>query len=173
MSWYDLEIHSSSPPYGKDTLRKLERLRCLCHASGASCGEAAGAAGPAMPEEGGEALAADEDGRTLGPAELWHEIERTCLRLEPDEATYFAASWYHPVMGYDANYYGYLWADVNAHDCFSVFAASPNGCLDEGAGMRLRKCLLEPGATLPAGKMLRRFLGRDPNSGAFLKMLSS
>jgi Zn-dependent oligopeptidase len=71
--------------------------------------------------------------------------------------------------GYGANYYGYLWSKVFAQDLFSVF--EKNGVLDQATGVRYRKDILEKGATEDEMAMLRHFLGREPNSKAFLKSL--
>ena len=71
--------------------------------------------------------------------------------------------------GYAANYYGYLWSKVYAQDMFSVFVK--NGVMDTATGIRYRKEILEKGATVPEIEMVEKFLGRKPNSDAFLQSL--
>ena len=71
--------------------------------------------------------------------------------------------------GYGANYYGYLWSKVYAQDIFSVF--EQHGVLDQATGVRYRKDILQEGAQEDEMAMLRHFLGREPNSKAFLKSL--
>ncbi|MBV9673503.1 MAG: Zn-dependent oligopeptidase, partial [Verrucomicrobia bacterium] len=56
--------------------------------------------------------------------------------LAPDPSTAQVASFGH-LMGYDAGYYGYAWADAIAADMASVFQSAPDGFLDEQVGRRL------------------------------------
>eukprot|EP00940_MAST-03C_sp_MAST-3C-sp2_P000303 g303.t1 len=77
------------------------------------------------------------------------------------------ADWYHPVIGYDAGYYGYGWSEVYAHDLFAEFRKK--GVLNPATGRRLRRTVLAPGATRPGTKMLRDFLGRAPSIDAYCK----
>ncbi|KCV67640.1 hypothetical protein H696_05927 [Fonticula alba] len=73
-------------------------------------------------------------------------------------------SWFHMVQGYDAGYYGYLWADVLAQVCYSLFKQSPDQLNDRKQGQRVRRMLLEPGATTDASDMLSEFLGSNYQS---------
>ena len=82
--------------------------------------------------------------------------------------SHFICSFNH-LNGYGANYYGYLWSKVFAQDIFSVF--EHHGVLDQATGVRYRKDILQEGAQEDEMDMLRHFLGRDPNSKAFLKSL--
>lgn len=108
-----------------------------------------------------------------GPGELRdHQTvleESNEVSLLPLQAgTFFPASFGH-MFGYDAGYYGYLWADVFGDDMFSRFEES--GYTNPEVGMRYRKEILEPNASADADVLLRNFLGREPNNGAFLKKL--
>jgi Zn-dependent oligopeptidase len=84
------------------------------------------------------------------------------------EGSNFIASFGH-LNGYAANYYGYLWSKVYAEDMFSVF--KKNGVMDTKTGIRYRQAILESGSTKEEMDMLRDFLGREPNSDAFLASL--
>ncbi|MEO6330307.1 MAG: M3 family metallopeptidase, partial [Ginsengibacter sp.] len=84
------------------------------------------------------------------------------------EGSHFIASFTH-LNGYGANYYGYLWSKVFAEDMFSVF--KKNGVMDPKTGVRYRKNVLEKASTMEEMNMLRNFLGREPNSNAFLESL--
>jgi thimet oligopeptidase len=75
------------------------------------------------------------------------------------------ASFTH-LNGYGANYYGYLWSRVFAQDIFSVF--EKNGVMDSKTGERYRKEILEVAGSEQEMDMLRHFLGREPNSDAFM-----
>jgi len=77
------------------------------------------------------------------------------------------ASWYHLVIGYDAGYYGYGWADVYAADLFQHMKSNPAGLLSKKAGEHLRDHILKPCATVPAKELLHNFLGRDPSVEAW------
>lgn len=71
--------------------------------------------------------------------------------------------------GYGANYYGYLWSKVYAQDMFSIF--KKKGVMDTATGIKYRKGILEKGSTVPEIEMVEQFLGRKPNSDAFLESL--
>jgi Zn-dependent oligopeptidase len=82
--------------------------------------------------------------------------------------THMIASFGH-LNSYGANYYGYLWSKVFAQDIFSVF--EKNGVMDPTTGVRYRKEILEVAGSQYEMDMLRRFLGREPNSDAFMKSI--
>ena len=84
------------------------------------------------------------------------------------EGSHFICSFTH-LNGYAANYYGYLWSRVFAEDMFSVF--KKQGVMNPALGIRYRKEILEKASSLDEMQMLRNFLGRDPNSKAFLESL--
>lgn len=89
--------------------------------------------------------------------------------LPHHEGTYMLASFGHLLGGYDAGYYGYLWAEVFGQDMFSRFARE--GVLSPRVGMDYRRKVLEPGGSRDAGELLRDFLGRPPRNDAFLEKL--
>jgi thimet oligopeptidase len=84
------------------------------------------------------------------------------------EGSHFICSFTH-LTSYGANYYGYLWSKVFAQDMFTVF--QKNGVMDTKTGKRYRKEILEKGASTEEMTLVRNFLGREPNSNAFLKSL--
>ncbi|MES1216782.1 MAG: M3 family metallopeptidase [Bacteroidota bacterium] len=84
------------------------------------------------------------------------------------EGSHFICGFTH-LNGYAANYYGYLWSRVFAQDMFSVFMK--NGVMNTALGIRYRKQVLEKASSLDEMQMLRNFLGREPNSKAFLESL--
>ena len=95
--------------------------------------------------------------------------EKSALSLMPfDDNNHMVCNFGH-LNGYGANYYGYLWSKVYAQDMFSVF--KKNGVMDTATGIKYRKEVLEKGATVPEIEMVQNFLGRKPNSEAFLESL--
>ncbi len=84
------------------------------------------------------------------------------------ENTAFVAYFGH-LMGYDAGYYGYAWADAIAADMATVFEKAPNGFYDANAGRRLRKEIYEPGDSRDVNISIEKFLGRQRSIEPFLK----
>ncbi|HOX56917.1 MAG TPA: M3 family metallopeptidase [Candidatus Paceibacterota bacterium] len=84
--------------------------------------------------------------------------------------TAFVAYFGH-LMGYDAGYYGYAWADAIAADMATVFERSPNGYFDSAAGRRLRDEIYAPGDSRDANVSIEEFLGRPRSLEPFLRKL--
>lgn len=85
------------------------------------------------------------------------------------EGTFLPASFAHIMGGYDAGYYGYLWAQVFGDDMFSRF--EEEGVTSPDVGRSYRREILERGGSEDAEVLLRRFLGREPTKDAFLRQL--
>jgi len=75
----------------------------------------------------------------------------------------------HIMGGYDAGYYGYLWAEVIAQDFFSVF--EKNGIFDKATGKKFREEILSVGGTYDEEEIVENFLGRKIDDGPFIKSL--
>ena len=84
--------------------------------------------------------------------------------------TAFPAYFGH-LIGYDAGYYGYAWADAIAADMATVFEKSSDKYFDKKAGLRLRKEIYEPGDSRDVNVSVRKFLGRKPSRQPFLKRI--
>ncbi|HET7685414.1 MAG TPA: M3 family metallopeptidase [Candidatus Limnocylindria bacterium] len=84
------------------------------------------------------------------------------------EDTFYIASFGHLMGGYDAGYYGYLWAEVIGDDMFGRFASE--GLLSSEVGGQYRREILEPNGTRDANEMVRAFLGREPTNEAFRRL---
>jgi thimet oligopeptidase len=82
------------------------------------------------------------------------------------EGTYFQAGFGH-LFGYDAGYYGYKWSEVFADDMFTRFEATTP--MDAAIGLEYRRKILERGGSVDGDVLVREFLGREPNSDAFLR----
>jgi thimet oligopeptidase len=88
--------------------------------------------------------------------------------MAPDTA--FVAYFGH-LVGYDAGYYGYAWADAIAADMATVFERAKKGYWDESAGRRLRKEIYEPGDSRDVNVSIEKFLARKRSLDPFLKKL--
>jgi thimet oligopeptidase len=84
------------------------------------------------------------------------------------DGTHFQSGFGH-LFGYDAGYYGYLWSRVFGDDMFTRFEAE--GVLDRATGLEYRRKILERGGSVDGDELVRSFLGREPNSDAFLRDL--
>ncbi len=87
----------------------------------------------------------------------------------PEDSAFVA--YFGHLMGYDAGYYGYAWADAIAADMATVFENSPDGYFDVGAGMRLRHEIYEPGNSRDVNISIEKFLGRPRSLEPFLKKI--
>ncbi|MDE2934222.1 MAG: Zn-dependent oligopeptidase [Chloroflexota bacterium] len=104
-----------------------------------------------------------EGDSTAATREL-HEI--TTFPYTP--GTHFQSGWGH-LFGYDARYYGYLWSHVFGDDMFTRFEDA--GLLNAELGAEYRRMVLERGGSVDGDQLVRDFLGREPNSDAFLRGL--
>ena len=95
-------------------------------------------------------------------------LSEVFLPMVPDTA--FVAYFGH-LMGYDAGYYGYAWADSIAADMATVFEKSPNGYFDTATGRRLRDEIYAPGDSRDVNESIEKFLGRKPSVEPFLRKL--
>jgi thimet oligopeptidase len=84
------------------------------------------------------------------------------------EGTHFQSGFGH-LFGYDAGYYGYLWSRVFGDDMFTRFERA--GVFDGATGREYRSKILERGGTVDGDVLVRDFLGREPNTDAFLRSL--
>ena len=87
----------------------------------------------------------------------------------PTPGTSMPASFGH-LCGYDAQYYGYLWAEVFSADLYVSKFAAGNRQLSTQAGREYREKVLGPGGSIDASDILREYLGREPNMDAFFKL---
>ena len=81
------------------------------------------------------------------------------------------AAYFGHLMGYDAGYYGYAWADSIAADMATVFEESPGGFLDKDIGMRMRNEIYAQGNSRDIDTSIEAFLGRPRSLAPFLKRL--
>ena len=100
--------------------------------------------------------------------ELIKELKNEITLYPYQEGTNQQASFGH-LNGYGAAYYGYKWSEVYAHDMFSIFKSQ--GILNPKTGLKYRQIILEKGGTEEPLDLVKQFLGREPNSDAFLRSM--
>lgn len=109
----------------------------------------------------------DPEGK-IDTSEVSRRIHAETRLVPMIEGTVQHASFGH-LMGYQAGYYGYLWSLVYAQDMFEPFRE--RGVMDAELGARYRRGVLARGGSRDALDLVREFLGREPNSDAFLRHL--
>ncbi|MCF8335887.1 MAG: Zn-dependent oligopeptidase [Bacteroidales bacterium] len=108
------------------------------------------------------------DNDTRSTTEIVKELQNNITLFDYMENTHFEAGFGH-LYGYAAGYYGYMWAKVYAEDMFSLFRK--NGNFNAQWGEKLKKDVLEKGASREESRMVRDFLGREPGYDAFMKSM--
>ncbi|EUC54471.1 metallopeptidase MepB [Rhizoctonia solani AG-3 Rhs1AP] len=95
--------------------------------------------------------------------------EEISLVKSADHQTHGQAAFSHIMGGYDAGVYSYEYSLVFAADMYkTVFKGAP---LDPARGKLYREKILRPGSSRDEMDSLKDFLGREPNSNAFLEVL--
>ena len=102
---------------------------------------------------------------------LYGRLMKKISLIPMSPGTHPQASFGHLMGGYQAGYYGYLWAEVIAADLFSVFAEK--GVMDSGLGAKYRELILVPGRSFDETGQVEKFLGRPPREDAFLKSIGA
>jgi Zn-dependent oligopeptidase len=78
------------------------------------------------------------------------------------------ASFGHLMGGYDAGYYGYLWAEVIGDDMWGRFARE--GITSAAVGADYRRAVLEPNGSRAGDELVEGFLGRPASIDAYLAL---
>jgi len=100
---------------------------------------------------------------------LWNTLREKISLVKAKKPSPGQGTFGHITGGYDAGYYGYTYSLVFAADMYAtVFKADP---LDPVRGKRYRDKILRVGGSREELESLEDFLGRPPNSEAFLKEL--
>jgi len=99
---------------------------------------------------------------------VYDKYLKEICKMESLENTNEMASFGHLMGGYEAGYYGYLWSLVYAKDLFSMFKGRE---LDSELGKKLREEVLSYGSIRTSLISIRKFLGRNESSDAFLSSL--
>jgi len=89
-------------------------------------------------------------------------------QLPYPEGTFMLGGFGHLMGGYDAGYYGYLWAEVIGDDMWSRFAAE--GITSSEVGMAYRRAVLEPNGAKSGDDLVASFLGRPASKESYLAL---
>jgi len=101
--------------------------------------------------------------------QLWNNLREKISLVKYDKACPGQGTFGHITGGYDAGYYGYTYSLVFAADMYAtVFKSDP---LDPARGKLYRDKILSVGGSREELDSLKDFLGRPPNSEAFLHEL--
>jgi Zn-dependent oligopeptidase len=87
-------------------------------------------------------------------------------QLPYPEGTFMLGGFGHLMGGYDAGYYGYLWAEVIGDDMWSRFASE--GITSPEVGMAYRRNVLEPNGAKSGDELVESFLGRAASIDGYL-----
>jgi Zn-dependent oligopeptidase len=98
---------------------------------------------------------------------LSNEVLNDVFLQIPDNTAFVA--YFGHLMGYDASYYGYAWADAISSDMATVFEKSPQGFFDKSVGRRLRDEIYAVGDSRDVNDSIRKFLGRERSIQPFLE----
>jgi thimet oligopeptidase len=102
--------------------------------------------------------------------ELWKQDYNRYSLTPYVEGTHPYASFGH-LNGYSAIYYTYVWSKAIALDLFTRFKSA--GIRDPKTAMAYRTRVLDPGASVDAGDLIKDFLGRDMSTEALKGELSA
>ena len=98
-----------------------------------------------------------------GIARSTYEVTRFAF----PEDTFMLASFSHLMGGYDAGYYGYLWAEALGDDMWARFERE--GILSPAVGKAYRRAILEPNGSRSGNDLFADFVGRAPSTEAWLR----
>lgn len=94
------------------------------------------------------------------------------IGLIPEITFRYRSTYFNHIFGgsgYNAGYYGYLWAEVLDKDAFSIFEASANGVWDHSLATQFKETFLEKGGSEEPMVLYKSFAGREPDSRAMLR----
>ena len=89
-------------------------------------------------------------------------------QLPYPEGTFMLGGFGHLMGGYDAGYYGYLWAEVIGDDMWGRFAT--DGITSPDVGREYRRKVLEPNGSVPGDELVQSFLGRPASIEGYLRL---
>ena len=107
------------------------------------------------------------EGSGIDPIQLSNQVLSDSVLPVPDGTSF--VTYFGHLMGYDAGYYGYTWADAISADMASVFENAPERYNDRKVGMKLRDEVYSVGNSRDPNISIEKFLGRPQSNKPFLK----
>ena len=105
--------------------------------------------------------------KKIDSTDYWSKYSKKIRGVPLRKGAYPQASFDHIMGGYDAGYYGYLWAEVIAQDFFSEF--EKHGIFNKDIGKKYRKEILAVGGSYEEEELVKNFLNRKVSNEPFLK----
>jgi thimet oligopeptidase len=105
----------------------------------------------------------------LDTTEVARRLKQDFVPFPFEDGTHFQAAFGH-LEGYSALYYTYMWSLVLAKDLFSAFDGD---LMSEEVARRYRDCVLAPGGSKDAERLVEDFLGRPFSFQAFEHWLAA
>jgi len=106
-------------------------------------------------------------GESKNMSEIWRDLhKKLCPHVALSADTHEYASFGH-LTGYGAKYYGYLWSRIYAGDIYGTIKSF--GLANPLIGQRYTQQVIGKGGSCDPEKLLCDFLGRSPQSDAFMK----
>ena len=105
--------------------------------------------------------------KKIDSTDYWSKYSKKIRGVPLRKGAYPQASFDHIMGGYDAGYYGYLWAEVIAQDFFSEF--EKHGIFNKDIGKKYRKEILAVGGSYEEEELVKNFLNRNVSNEPFLK----
>ena len=102
---------------------------------------------------------------------VYEKLMKKISLIPMSPGTHPQTSFGHLMGGYEAGYYGYMWAEVIAADLFGAFEAA--GVMNPATGAKYRELILAPGRSYDEAGQVEKFLGRASTEEAFLKSIGA
>jgi thimet oligopeptidase len=106
----------------------------------------------------------DRDPKEIDLEKTLKEIQKKYSPYPHIPGTAVFANFGH-LNGYSSMYYTYMWSLVLAKDLFTKF--KEKGLMNKDVALAYRKAILEPGGSVDAIEMVKKFLGREYSFDAF------
>lgn len=113
-------------------------------------------------------------GNSFDSCRLYDAMTEDVFGVAKMPGTFGVASWFHPMMGYDARHCSHTCSKTLAADLFSEFENSTHKTvIDPELGSKCKRSILSPCAMGDSNSMLFNFSERKATNEAFLKCVAS
>jgi Zn-dependent oligopeptidase len=111
----------------------------------------------------------NRDPQSIDTTQVLDQLRKKYSPFEYPQGTHMQTAFGH-LQGYSAVYYTYMWSLVIAKDMFTEF--KQQGMLSPNVFSKYRSTVLAPSGTMPAGEMVKDFLGRPYSFTAYGQWLN-